>query len=317
VTISGPETRFIETKGYHRFKEFCDACRRYRYIGLCYGVPGVGKTLSARHYANWDAVSHYAHDRVRSGVSLDQVRGSSAAFYTVPPAVPSPVRLPNDIKVLRSMLRDLIVRSITDEESSRVEAAQALVDACYESYPRTNYRGYTVPEEEVKRRQVALGKAREAMTARVLAQHDPTTLILIDEADRLKVNGLEQMRAIFDEGGIGLVLIGMPGLEKRLARYPQLYSRVGFVHEFKPLSQADVRALIRELWNPPPELVLSPDALDDEPAIATIIREARGNFRSLDKLLAQIGRVMEINRLDKVTPEAVQAARESLVIGTA
>jgi hypothetical protein len=37
---------------------------------------------------------------------------------------------------------------------------------------------------------------------------DPTQLILVDEADRLKIASLEQMRAIFDAGGIGLVLIG-------------------------------------------------------------------------------------------------------------
>jgi DNA transposition AAA+ family ATPase len=61
---------------------------------------------------------------------------------------------------------------------------------------------------------------------------------------------LEQVRAIFDEGQIGLILIGMPGLEKRMARYPQFYSRIGFVHEFRPLGTTEIRQLLEQRRTP-------------------------------------------------------------------
>ena len=141
------------------------------------------------------------------------------------------------------------------------------------------------------------------------------TLILIGEADRLKMTGLEQMRAIFDQGGIGKILIGMPGLEKRLARYPRLYARIGFVHECKPLSREEVRQLLQDRWWPA-HAPLTEGGIADEESVAAIIRITGGNFRLLHRLLTRIGRILEINKLEQVTPPVVDAARESLVIGT-
>ena len=57
--------------------------------------------------------------------------------------------------------------------------------------------------------------------------------------------------------------------------------------------------------------------LRDEAALAAIIRVTGGNFRLLHRLLTQIARLVEINALQTITSEVVEAARESLVIGTA
>ena len=143
---------------------------------------------------------------------------------------------------------------------------------------------------------------------------DPTRLLIIDETERLKTVGLEQIRDIFDRGDLGVVFIGMPGLEKRLSRYPQLYSRVGFVHEFHPLSAEEVHDLFAHRWVPA-GVVLPDEGLTNTDVLAAIIRITGGNFRLLHRLLTQIARLVEINALAQVTREVVEAARESLVIG--
>jgi hypothetical protein len=56
--------------------------------------------------------------------------------------------------------------------------------------------------------------------------------------------------------------------------------------------------------------------LSDEETLAAVLRITGGNFRLLDRLLTQISRGLEINELQQITPAVVEAARESLVIGT-
>ena len=139
-------------------------------------------------------------------------------------------------------------------------------------------------------------------------------LIIVDEIDRLKVQNLEQLRDIYDQNDIAMILIGMPGIEKRLARYPHLYSRIGFAHEFDKLSKDETHHILEFKWE---ELGLSIKLEDfsDYEAITSIIKITGGNFRLIQRLFTQIERILEINNLETITTEVVEAARDSLVIG--
>jgi AAA domain len=295
---------FVETIEHSRFVEFCEACRHFRYIGLCYGPPGIGKTLSAVRYSRADQI--VPRDRWTSEVS-DDLPVDTLLYTTSVINTPSGVR--NDINMARERVMGIVLTPIRREASVVLEEIRLkdekrrreIMDkpgcspcdrpAVDPTYFET-YKQYQVKERAVL---------------------DPTTLILVDEADRLHMNSLEQIRSIFDEGTAGLVLIGMPGIEKRIARFPQFYSRIGFVHEFRPLDAAQVRNLLEGRWAPAgvklPDQQLLPEV------IASLIRMTGGNFRLLARLLTQIERVLRVNDLHLVSNAVVEAARESLVIG--
>lgn len=284
------ELIFAETKEYLRFGEFCDACRKYRYIGICYGVPGAGKTRSAREYARWDMLSplfpeelftlvgrRYLDDQfphkpfaTPDSPAFTEVLSCRTVYYTAPVAA-TPSRVEREVMALSAILSYL------------VEAAE----------------------------QASRGKDDFLLAYRLPKR---TELVIVDEAQRLKMAALEQLRDLYDRGNFGLVLIGQPGLEKTLARYPQLYSRVGFAHQFRVLSEDETRWLLRQRWSHLGMNIRVDDFTDHE-ALAAIVRITGGNFRVIHRLLMQIERILEINHLQTVTKEVVEKARERLVLG--
>ena len=283
---------FLETKEYRRFAEFCDACRQHRYIGLCHGFPGVGKTFSAWQYAKWPLIQPYFPERFYVEYrprAIERVIAETIATNLVP--------LPPELGQCQSILYTPPVANTPKRVEQEIQALRLalsyLVDTVQSGAPQQS------SEELAPRRVVP----------------DPTDLIIIDEADRLKTATLEQIRDIYDHGNIGMVLIGMPGLEKRLSRYPQLYSRVGFVHEFRALNAEESRVFLKQQWNHW-GLPLHSESATEAEAIAAIIRITHGNFRLLHRLLAQIERIADINALRVVSKEVVELARQQLVIGS-
>lgn len=264
------EGRFIATKEHRRFTEFADAVRRHRYIGLCCGPAGVGKTHSARRYARWDIAEPLLlgwGERAPSDAKVYAALAQSrSVFYT--PAVGSPFR------VLRDEIARLMMRA----------------DICINEH---------VHREETVR--------KGAMT-------DPAELLILDEAERLSTLALEHVRDVFDRNGLGVILIGMPGLEKRLARYPQFYSRIGFAHHYRPLQGEELSFVLTRHWR---QFGLTLDGADftDAQAMASITRITGGNFRLLHRLFVQIERILAINDLRVITDDVVEAARSTLVIG--
>lgn len=261
---------FIETKEYKRFTEFCDACIKYQYRGICYGLPGVGKTLSARQYAQWDYVEKqidYEKSECMGAYADEKILDCHTLFYTAPPV---------SVAKLTSTIHIMGVRFHTVKDAYWVRIGE-----------------------------------KELNTSSALEE---IRLLIVDEIDRLKLQHLEQLRDIYDQPDLAMILIGMPGIEKRLARYPQLYYRIGFAHEFQKLSNDEMHHILEYKWG---ELGISIKREDfsDYEALTSIIKVTNGNFRLIHRLFTQIERILEINHLTLITTEVVEAARNSLVIG--
>ncbi|WP_313352221.1 ATP-binding protein, partial [Paracoccus sp. (in: a-proteobacteria)] len=214
---------FVETREHARFSEFALACTTDRYIGVCHGRPGVGKTRSAHQYAACPDLSGYIPVKPITPDIAGAIEGCRGLFFTAP--------VSNTPKIINDRLRSNLFR---------------------------------------------LGHARLALGGmagdlNIYARAEAACpLLIVDEADRLSIASLEHLRDLYDRYGFGFILMGMPGLEKKLARYPQLYSRIGFVHEFKPLRETEMR-LVAAKHAAIFGIAFDPDSLESIEALAAVI----------------------------------------------
>ncbi len=280
------EDSFLVTKEYKRFNEFCNACKRDKYIGLCFGPPGIGKTISATHYSSWDLVKKY----YRVGQEFNkpntlvphELSKLNTILYTAEVAN-SPSRVAISLKKDIYKVRQVIY-----------EAKFCLL---------TQDKNYTEQEFKEMRVEELLNDSAQIVE-----------LLIVDESDRLKITSIEQLRDFYDKNDCGLVLIGMPGMEKRLSRYAQLYSRIGFVHEFRPLCQDELIFIMQNYLKKIGIIINCEDFTDNE-TMTAVIQTTRGNFRLLNRLFRQVARIMKINEVKTITKEIIFAARECLDIG--
>ena len=212
-------------------------------------------------------------------------------LHTWGPRAPSDAHVYAALARSRTVFHTPTVGGTLRELRTDLHRMTSRVDSCIEQHSRTtsDWNG---------------GGARDSMIE----------LIIIDEVERLSTSALEHLRDMFDRTPIGLMLIGMPGIDKRMARYPQLYSRVGFAHHDRPLQGDELTFVLTRHWR---KLGLSLDSADftDTQAIAAISRITSGNFRLLHRLFVQIERILLINELTVITEDVVEAARSTLVIG--
>lgn len=256
---------FLETTEYQKFREFCDACKEDRYIGLCLGYSGVGKTLAAFNYANWKYFNHFQnphYGRVQTWQNAEILRCADTVVYTP----------------LGSMTANAVLVQILSLVSNT---------------------------ESMIYKEVGCADSDEGQVQ----------LVIIDEANRLKYQSLEHIRDLFDQLRIGVVFMGLHSLEKVISCLPQFRNRVGFRHEFKPLTVADMTVLIESDSFKELRFGLSTKRFESKDTISKLARATSGNMRTLNRLCLQIKRVMRVNSLDMITDDVVETARKALIIG--
>ena len=125
-------------------------------------------------------------------------------------------------------------------------------------------------------------------------------LIMIDEADLLKMPILEMCRNLNERCSCPILLIGESGLAGKLSKERRMSSRIRFKMEFKPVTQADIAVYFEE----------SLDMPIPSNEIPLVQKYSEGDWRPIQTLGLATFRAISSNNLTEIPPGLVRGLIE-------
>jgi hypothetical protein len=194
--------------------------------GMRQGARCLPYTEAARYYAQWDRVEQLLPE------PLITFAGRSAfdGFYPYKPFTFTSAPSETPILDCRTVFYTPPVSASPNRIESQVLALFAAFSYLVEAANQRN-----------------LGERDFLVTRRTSAFIE---LLIVDEANRRKATqGWSKSAICMIKGGSAYCRLRMPGLDKRLMRAPQLYSRIGFAHHMEPMSEEETRDFLEKRWN--------------------------------------------------------------------
>ncbi|MGE4552905.1 MAG: AAA family ATPase [Desulfovibrionaceae bacterium] len=135
----------------------------------------------------------------------------------------------------------------------------------------------------------------------VEALHDAPRVIYVDEADRLHMRRIEDLRDIYVYTGTPIVLIGEPGLPVKLSAHARVDDRIPAEYrvEFQGITATDVLLYAQEAAG----LALTPEAC------ALTAKTTKGNFRRVHNMLLSLEQAAAAAETVEVDAEMVRRLR--------
>lgn len=127
--------------------------------------------------------------------------------------------------------------------------------------------------------------------------------LFIDEADRLSIDRIEDLRDIFEMTGVPIVLIGEEGIWGLLRERRRIMSRVAHEVEFSPISPVEVSLFLNK----------AADLLVPADLCQRITKQADGDFRVVRNIGLQLEKVAKASENYNVDTEMLDSVLSNFI----